>query len=250
MPRGRDAPYDANMLKRLLVTVLCGFIASTGLALATTTSQASAAPACSDVAAVFARGTAEPAPPLGITGVSFVEALRSQLPGRSLSVTGVNYAASANFGNRVAFGASVINGVRVTQDKIKSIARTCPRTRIVVGGYSQGAVVAQYAVSPGITLPASYGRFARDVPPPLPAAVARNVAAVVLFATPSARFLRDAGAPVVQVSPQYQAKTIRYCIAGDNICNGARLAGPSALHVLYSVNGDTLNAARRVVGRL
>ncbi len=237
------------MLKRLMITVLCGVIATTGLALAGASTQASAA-TCSDVAVVFARGTAETAPPLGVTGISFAEALRSQLRGKSLSVTSVNYAASADFGNRVGFGASVITGVRATQDRVKSIARICPRTHIVVGGYSQGAIVVQYALSPGVTLPPSYSRFAGAVPSPLPTAVARNVAAVVLFATPSARFLRDAGAPVVTVSPQYRSKTIRYCITGDNICNGAPLAGPSALHVLYSVNGDTVDAARKVVGRL
>ena len=77
----------------------------------------------------------------------------------------------------------------------------------------------------------------------LPGALLQKIAAVVLFAPPSARFLADAGAPPVVVQPALTSRTARYCIAGDNICNGARLAGPGPLHVLYAVNGDVIRGA-------
>ncbi|KQR97328.1 cutinase [Williamsia sp. Leaf354] len=235
------------MLKRSFMAILCGVIAAVGLSAATTVTAASAAPSCANVEVLFARGTAEPAPPVGLTGLSFGQALRGALPGKSVVVRGVNYPASANFRDRIGLAQTVINGVKDTQNRITFLARTCPQTRIVVGGYSQGAVVAGYAVAPRVTLPAQYRGSA---PAPLPASVARNVAAVVLFAPPSARFLRDAQAPAIEVGPLYQGKTIRYCIAGDTICNGAPLGQPNGLHVLYAVNGDTVNAAGRVAARI
>jgi len=55
-----------------------------------------AAQACSDVEVVFARGTNEP-PGVGIVGQAFVDALSSQVGGRSVGVYAVNYPASDNY---------------------------------------------------------------------------------------------------------------------------------------------------------
>ncbi|MCK8614702.1 cutinase family protein [Gordonia sp. C13] len=211
---------------------------------------AEARPACSDVEVVFARGTVEPAPPLGLTGMSFVEAVRSQLPGRSVAGYGVPYPASDQFGNRLKFAKTVADGVRTTQNRVKYLAANCPRTKVVLGGYSQGAVVAGYAVHAGLDLPAQYKAYDRFVPPPLPASLSRNVAAIVFFGAPSDRFITDIGAPPVRVSTPYRGKTVRYCVAGDTICDGAPVGGPNALHTLYAVNGMTLDGARFVARRM
>ncbi|MCR5978358.1 cutinase family protein [Gordonia jinghuaiqii] len=233
-----------QMIKRLSVSVLCLIAAATG-AVVTGTPAAQAAP-CSDVEVVFARGTVETAPPLGLTGLSFVEAVRSQLPGRSVAAYGVPYPASDQFNNRLKFAQTVADGVRATQNRVKYLAATCPGTKVVLGGYSQGAVVAGYSVHSGLDLPARYAAYDRYVPPPLPAALSRNVAAIVLFGTPSDRFITDIGAPPVKVAAPYRGKTVRYCVAGDTICDGSPVGGPNALHVLYSVNGMTLDGARYV----
>ncbi|MFC3242899.1 hypothetical protein ACFOJ6_11675 [Gordonia humi] len=37
---------------------------------------------------------------------------------------------------------------------------------------------------------------------------------------------------------------------GDNICDGAPLAGPNAIHLLYPVNGSTERAAGYVARRV
>ncbi|MYR08215.1 cutinase family protein [Gordonia sp. SID5947] len=233
---------------RLTVSFLCLFAALAGGMVMN--SPKAAAASCSDVAVVFARGTAEPAPPIGLTGQSFVAALRSQLPGKSVGAQGVNYPASSNFNDRPKFVKTVADGVTEAQNEVKAIAASCPGTKIVLGGYSQGAVVAGYATSGKITIPDRYRQYESQVPAPLPAKVASHVTAVVLFAPPSDRFISDIGAPRIRVGAPYEAKTVRYCIPGDTICNGAPVGQPNALHVLYTVNGMTLDAARYVVGRV
>ncbi|ROZ89182.1 cutinase family protein [Gordonia sp. OPL2] len=231
----------STVLRRVTVSMACLAMALSG-SLIFSNAQAKAAP-CSDVEVIFARGTIEPAPPMGVTGVSFVEAVRSQLPGKSVSSYGVKYPASDKFNNRLAIANSVTVGVRSAQSRIKYLAANCPGTRVVLGGYSQGAVVAGFTTATGISVPSEYRQYASQVPPPLPGDVADNIAAVVLFAPPSDRFLRDIGSPPIEVDREYKAKTKSYCIAGDNICDGAPAGQPNGLHVLYSVNGMTLDAA-------
>lgn len=239
------------MTKHSVLPVLLGavmLIAAT--AHFATPPPASAATACPTVEVVFARGTVEPLPPLGLTGESFAAALRARLPGKSVVAYGVNYPASDRFANRAQFVQTVLNGINDAQNRIKYLARACPRTRVVLGGYSQGAVVAGYAANSGITIPARYREYQSLVPRPLPAEVSQHVAALVLFAPPSNRFIRDIGAPPIVIAPQFLKHTVRYCIPGDTICNGAPVGQPNALHVLYAVNGNTVDAAQFVAGQL
>lgn len=236
-------------MKRWIVAVMCVVLGASALALVGSTPRASAA-GCPDVEVVFARGTVETAPPVGITGLAFTEALRSQLPGKSVRVYGVNYPASSDFGNRLKFAHTVLNGVKDAQRRVIYLANACPRTRIVLGGYSQGAALVSYAAHGGLTIPASYQRYARYAPPELPAKAASRIAAIVMFGTPSDRFLRDVGVPPLSIGNGFRSRTARYCIPGDNICNGSPVAGPNVWHVLYPVNGMTFDAARYTVRHL
>lgn len=228
-------------------------MAATGLAVggsSTGSSPAGAAPKCADVHVLFARGTVEEAPPLGVTGIAFGNSVRNRLPGKSIRVEAINYAASANFTNKLAFAGQFIHGVEAAQKRIRSIAAVCPDTKIVLGGYSQGAALAGYTISSAIKVPSKYSQYRAYVPTPLPAEISRHVAAVVEFAPPSARFIREAGAPAITPQSAYRGKTVRYCIQGDTICNGAPLGGPNVLHLLYSVNGMTDQAAGFVARRV
>lgn len=237
------------MLKRILLVVVAALMALTGIA-AAAAAPATAAPGCPDVEVVFARGTAEAAPPVGVTGLSFGDALTRRLPAKSVRITGVNYPASNDFNDRFGFVRNVVTGINRAQARIEAIARRCPRTDIVVGGYSQGAVVAGYAVADRIDIPDRYARYRSEAPRPMPAAIASHISAVVLFAPPSARWIRQVGAPPIRVGAAYRGKTVRYCIPGDVVCDGAPVGQPNALHVLYSVNGMTVQgadfAARRI----
>lgn len=210
---------------------------------------ASAQPApCADVEVVFARGTGE-APGVGGVGQSFVDALRAQAGPRTVNVYAVNYPAADNFGQRLDFARTVIDGIRDAGTHIQSTAAACPDTDIVLGGFSQGAIVAAFTTSASIpdAVPADYRSF---IPQPLAPEVADHVAAVTLFGLPSQAFLDTYDAPAPVVGPAYEAKTIRLCADGDTICNGAPGGQPSIAHALYGVNGMTQQAAAFAVQRL
>ena len=197
---------------------------------------------CPDVEVVFARGSGEP-PGIGSVGGPFVDALRSQIGPKSLGVYAVNYPASTDFSN-AAFPVTVIDGVRDAGTHIESMASNCPKTREVLGGYSQGAAVAGYvtsaAVPPGVPTAA--------VPRPMPPEIANHVAAVTLFGTPSAQFLQQYGAPLITIGPLYQPKTLELCADGDAICESG--GSPGLAHALYAVNGMTGQAANYAASHL
>lgn len=203
---------------------------------------------CPDVEVVFARGTSEP-PGVGGVGQAFVDTLRSQLGTRTMTVYPVNYAASSDFGDRIGFARTVIDGIRDAGLHVEATAANCPDTRIVLGGFSQGAVVAGYVTAAAIpeAVPVEYRGF---IPNPMPPAIADHVAAVTLFGRPSEQFMSDIGAPPVVIGPLYTGKTIELCAPDDTICNGAPVGGPSIAHALYGVNGMVGEAATYVVGRL
>jgi hypothetical protein len=206
--------------------------------------SASAEP-CSDVEVIFARGTGEP-PGVGGVGQAFVDALRADAGAKSVSVYPVNYAASADFNDTMAFAQTVVDGIRDAGAHVQSTAAACPNTRIVLGGYSQGAAVAGFVTSaevpPGV--PAAF------VPQPLPVEVANHVAAVALFGKPSEAWTSQYGAPAITIGLAYAAKTIQLCAQGDTICDGTPGGGPSFAHALYPVNGMVGEAATFAAGRL
>ena len=160
---------------------------------------AGAASGCSDVEVVFARGTAEPAG-LGGEGQAFVNALKGELKGRSVGVYAVNYPASYDFMQATA-------GATDASAHVQATAAACPSTKIVLGGYSQGA-----AVIDGITGDpgALFG-----LGQPMPAEVANHVAAVVVFGNPLNRF----GGPLTALSPLYGSKTVDLCNGADPVCS-------------------------------
>lgn len=196
---------------------------------------------CPDVDLVFARGTSEP-PGVGGIGSGFVDALRGQLGGRSLTVYPVNYPASSDFGSP-DFPATFIDGIRDASSHIESMAASCPKTREVLGGFSQGAAVAGFVTSAAVPK----GVPAASVPAPMPPDIANHIAAVTLFGTPSNQFLEHYGAPDIAIGPLYQPKTLQLCAPGDPICGGG---SDGAAHASYVVNGMAGQAASFVASHL
>jgi len=198
----------------------------------------SAAP-CPDVEVTFARGTAEP-PGVGAVGQAFLDSLRSQVGGQSIGVYPVNYPATEDWPPSASAGAGDASA------HVQSMAATCPNTKLVLGGYSQGAMVIDL-----ITIArASVAGFNRA---PLPEDVADHVAAVAVFGNPTASFL----GPVSAISPWYGAKAIDLCAPDDPICApGGFPSIPShdqmfsAAHLSYAQSGMPSQAATFVAGRL
>jgi cutinase len=201
--------------------------------------SASAA-ACPDVEVVFARATSEP-PGVGEVGQTFVDSLRSQIAGRSVGVYAVNYPASEDFASSASIGAEDARA------HVSSTVSSCPSTRIVLGGYSQGAL----AIDLITAIPVSLAGF---TPAPMPPEVADHVAAVAVFGNPLDRFV---GMPLTAVSPEYADKAIDLCVAGDPICSPAGgMSTPthdemySAAHLSYVKSGMVSQGATFAAGRL
>ncbi|GFG75903.1 cutinase [Mycobacterium botniense] len=229
----------AQRAQRFARFVSAGWVAMCAL-MSAPLPTASAQP-CPDVEVVFARGTDE-APGVGMVGQAFIDALRPQVGSRSVGVYPVNYAATwpagNDFADRLAFAKTVVDGIGDEGAHVESMAAKCPNTKMVLGGYSQGAVVSGFVTSPTIPkeVPPEYVSY---LPKPMPPEVANHVAAVVLFGKPSDEFMRAVGAVPVTIGPLYQPKTLELCAPDDTICNGAPGLQPSVAHILYTVNGMT-----------
>ena len=219
-----------SMRLRQIGRVLIAALVIVGGLFSAPTAISSAQP-CPDVEAVFARGTSEP-PGVGSVGEPFVDALRTAIGGKSLDVYPVNYEASSDFSDKIQFAQSVVDGITDASSHIEATAANCPKTRIVLGGFSQGAVVAGFVTSAKIPdgVPAEYVSF---LPKPMPPEIANHVAAVTLFGEPSAQWLQNYGAPVVTIGPLYAPKTLALCADGDTICNGDPGGLPSFAHATY-----------------
>ena len=166
--------------------------------------SASAQP-CPDIQVVFARGTGEP-PGVGPTGQAFVDALRPQVGEKSFEIYPVNYPATDQW----ATGA---DGIRDAGAHVVSMAGNCPKTQMVLGGFSQGAAVMGFVTSAAVP----DGVDPATVPKPLQPEVADHVTAVVLFGLPNTMdFL---GEPPVVIGPLYEAKTIKMCAPEDFVCS-------------------------------
>lgn len=165
---------------------------------------AAAAPdGCPDVEVIFARGTGEPAG-VGNIGQAFIEALAPRLGGRTLNVYPVNYPASFDF-------LEAAEGAEDAAARIVEVSSRCPDTRIVVGGYSQGAALVDMLaqVHP---LGGAIGDIGSA--PPLAAPFADAVSAVAVFGNPAARF----STPLSQAG-FFVGKAIDLCNPEDPICS-------------------------------
>ncbi|HTY26623.1 MAG TPA: cutinase family protein [Mycobacterium sp.] len=202
-------------MNRTRLAALAGFAAASAL-VSLPIAEANAQP-CSDVEVVFARGTNEP-PGVGMVGQGFVDALSSRVGGRSVGVYAVNYPASDNYLSSAAVGSDD------AQAHIQNVIASCPATKVVLGGYSQGAAVADLATAV------------------MPPQTAEHVAAVTLFGTPSSGFssMLAGGQPLPTTSPVYAAKTIDLCMDGDPICSAG---GNIMAHMSYVQSGMTDQAA-------
>lgn len=229
-----NARHVARFLGAAVVTTWAALLS------APTSIPSASAAACPDVEVVFARATTEP-PGIGQVGQAFVDSLRSQVGGRSVGVYPVNYPASDDFAPSASAGAVDANA------NVQNMAANCPNTRMVLGGYSQGAIVIDLLTAYPVA-------FASFTPAPLPPEVADHVAAVAVFGNPADRYV---GAPLTAVSPQYGAKAIDLCAPGDPLCAiGGEGSVPgrdelfSPAHLSYVKSGLAVQGASFAASRL
>jgi cutinase len=177
-------------------------VTATGLLVTPTAAQVAHATDCPDAEVVFARGTNEP-PGMGRVGDAFVDSLRQQTGGVNIGTYGVNYAASKLQLHGGDGANDVINHVKQT-------VSSCPNTKIVLGGYSQGASVMDIVAG----VPIGGISWGSSLPPEY----ANNVAAVVTFGDVADR----AGGSLPTQSAMFGSKAIDLCNPNDPVCH----AGP------------------------
>jgi cutinase len=99
---------------------------------------------CKDIIMLFARGSTEPGNMGVICGPPTANGLKSNFGADKVAVEGIDYGAllSTNF---VPGGADP-RGVQEMQRLIQQVTTQCPDSKLVVGGYSQGAALTHRAV--------------------------------------------------------------------------------------------------------
>jgi cutinase len=189
---------------------------------------AAAAGACSDIDVTFARGTGEP-PGIGRVGQAFVDGLRPLVGNRTISTYAVDYPADYDF-------LTAQQGALDAEAHVTNMVAQCPSTKIVLGGYSQGAAVVDMmaGVPPLGNKIGEVGSAA-----PLSADLQAAVAAVAVFGNPSAKFSLPLTGSV------WGNRAIDLCKDGDPICSRGR--NPFA-HSDYVTAGLAQQAAEYVGG--
>jgi cutinase len=219
-----------NRIRRWLIASAAATLTASAAVFASAVSPMpiglASADGCPDIEVVFARGTND-APGLGNVGGAFVDSLRSKVGGRSVGAYAVNYPATFDF-------LAAAGGANDASGHIQYMVDNCPNTRLVLGGYSQGAAVID--VISAVPIPAV--GFDNPLPPDVP----DHVAGIAVFGNPSAKL----GLPLT-VSPVWGGRSIDLCNANDPIC---QTDGRSvAAHRSYP-GGATDHAANFVAGLL
>ncbi|KAA8966165.1 MAG: cutinase family protein [Mycobacterium sp.] len=189
---------------------------------------AAAAADCPEVEVIFARGTGEP-PGLGSVGDALVDALRRDT-GRDIDTYGVKYPAG-----KLQLGGG--DGANDTISRVKDVVARCPDTKIVLGGYSQGASVMDIVAG----IPVGGITWGNALPPQY----VPHIAALATFGNIADR----EGSPISRQSTLLGSKAIDLCNPGDPICH----AGPGNEwkdHLNGYVPVYTDQAAQFIAGRL
>ncbi|KAG6916236.1 hypothetical protein DXG01_007769 [Tephrocybe rancida] len=170
---------------------------------------------CSAVTVYFARGTTEIGTLGTFVGPPFQSALKSALAGRTLEFVGIKYPAA--IGGYLAGGDQ--GGATTMANLVTAKASSCPNTKIVISGYSQGAQVTHLAAGK------------------LSSSAQSRVNAAVLFGDP------DNG----QAFPgPINGHVKSFCAPGDLICHGQSVVLPP--HLTYGANAA--EAASFVVSQI
>jgi cutinase len=207
-------------------------VSATGLLLTPSAAPFASADNCPDAEVIFARGTNEP-PGLGQVGDAFVGSLRQQTGGMNIDAYGVNYAAS-----KLQLHGG--DGANDTINRVKQTVQKCPSTKIVLGGYSQGASVIDIVAG----VPIGGINWGSSLPPEY----ANNIAAVVTFGDVADR----AGGTLPTQSTMLGSKAIDLCNPIDPICHagpGNEWSGHSEGYVpVYTTQAAAFVASRLLAG--
>ncbi|KAF2181599.1 carbohydrate esterase family 5 protein [Zopfia rhizophila CBS 207.26] len=160
---------------------------------------------CKDVTVLFARGTTEAGNMGTVAGPPFVQAIGQMMGAQNVAVQGIDY--PADIPGFLAGGDA--EGSALMAQMVGMAMQTCPQTKLVMAGYSQGGQLVHNAAS---MLSADETAF---------------VNSAVIFGDP------NEGDPVGNVPA---AKTNVICHTGDAICQGTSLVLPP--HLTYGMDAN------------
>ncbi|KAK2016748.1 cutinase [Colletotrichum eremochloae] len=163
---------------------------------------------CKDVIMLFARGSTEVGNMGTVCGPPTANNIKSKF--QSVAVEGVDYAAALST-NALPGGADPL-GIREMKRLIEKANTECPDSKLVVGGYSQGAALTHRAVE--------------DLPQ------AQKDQIVAAFTFGDTQNTQDKG----QIPNFPKEKTNIICAPGDAVCKGTLLVLPA--HLTYGANAD------------
>ncbi|KAJ5063786.1 cutinase-domain-containing protein [Bipolaris maydis] len=159
---------------------------------------------CTDMTVVFARGTGEMGNVGTVSGPPMFKAIRSKLGADRVTVQGVDYPASA--AGNVNLGG---DGGEKMAALVKQVKSLCPNTKVIVSGYSQGAMVVHNAFNKGLS--------------------AEDVSGAVLFGDPLKR---------TAVGKLPTDKVKQFCGTADQICGGGGDGGATGSHISYGSSAE------------
>jgi hypothetical protein len=230
---------------------------------------ASATPSrCADVLYLGARGSGQPAGGSSADGESGMgpqvhasyQRLVSDLPGRRVTGMAVDYPAlraELLFADPASYFSGLERGVRSVRRTLREQTRLCPSQRIVLSGFSQGAMVMHRAIQDLITLADASSRD-----------ILRHVAGVILLADGdrlkgdrttdfgsaesgrgiSYALTAESGARGTRLPSRFRPRVFSVCEAADVICDHRSLLQANGAGVDgFTIHTTQYNGSRNVL---
>lgn len=221
------------MIRRLGLAVLVAGMALGGLA----TGTAGATPGCADFHWIGAAGSGQrDGAGLnangGMGGVVFQSylQLRDELAasGRTITAEAVQYPAApvpleGGLGGWMGFMDSVEAGTDATADQFEAFTERCPTTKVVLAGYSQGAMVIHRNLEDLADDPHVAAALLIADGDRLPTDTTINLGSTAVVPTVGKGVAQEhsflASAPTSTLPPEIGARTVSVCDVGDPVCD-------------------------------
>jgi hypothetical protein len=222
------------VIRRLLVAVCCavGFVGLVGL----TAAPANAVPGCPDVHWIGVAGSGERDDPTSYGGMGRVvyQSLQDlsrqvQRDGRTMTAEAVIYPAvavpdSGNLLGWAGFMSSVDAGVAALANQYTAFTQQCPSTKVVLAGYSQGAMVVHRNLQPLAGSPNLAAVLLVADGDRLPADPTYNLGSATAVRGTVGKGMAQqwplmAHAPTTPLPVSVGSRTISVCDVGDPVCD-------------------------------
>jgi acetylxylan esterase len=228
-----------------IVTATAGLVAA-GIAVAGPASAVASNGGCAQVSIITARASTEAAGE-GITGALVTQVVNASA--QTVSRASVDYPATLN-----NYNSSSLQGINALKSQLTTLVQSCPSTKVVLMGYSQGAHVVLDVLGGG------QGGSLGTATAPIDPSIGSHVAAVATFGDPrhvpnqpfnlgtstrNGRFPRSATQLNV-LNSTYSGKIAAWCDANDTFCDGGFSLN---VHLTY-LNRYQNAAANFVLGKV